>query len=70
LRQVWAAHVKRAEAEQNRIITGHYLALSMERAKRPKKLEAYLVGKQSPRTANERKSPERVWADLEAWLTE
>lgn len=62
--------MKREEAAQNQIIAGHYVALSMERAKKPKRLEAYLVGKQSPRTRNERRSGEEIWAGLEAWLTE
>lgn len=70
MRQVHNAHVKRREGEQNQLITGHYLALAMERAKKPKRLEAYLVGRQSPRVKNERRSAEQVWASLEAWLTE
>lgn len=58
------------ETAQNQIISGHYLALSMERAKKPKRLEAYLVGDQSPRTRNEGRSGEQIWAGLESWLTE
>ncbi len=41
----------------------------MERAKRPKKLEAYLFGKQSPRVKNETRSPDQIWASLESWLS-
>jgi hypothetical protein len=37
----------------------------MEREKKPKKLAAYLVGDQSPRARNERRSADEIWADLE-----
>ncbi len=70
LRGILKAHAKRSEDEQNRLIVAQWQYLNMERAKKPKRLEAYLVGKQSPRTRNERRSPEQVWAALESWLTE
>jgi hypothetical protein len=69
LRGILKAHAKRSEDEQNRLIVAQWQYLNMDRAKRPKKLQAYLVGKNAARPRNESRTPDQVWAGLESWLT-
>ena len=57
---------ERDTADLNRQITAHYKGLVMEREKRPKKLDHYLIGQKSARARNEGKSSEQIWADLES----